>query len=611
MSRVPHAFPILRTFDTRILIASLALLLLALPAQAQWTNQANVNTVVSTTIDYPHVNQVVAGPSSGSFVLWSTLWAGGSVYLQFIDSAGVRQVNDELVAGTGYYPVMVADGSGGVIVAWIDGSSKMRAQKYDASLNAQWAGSTLLASSGVASDPAITTDGSGGAIVSWTHRTSSNSQADIHAQHVNASGVQQWNTTTGYVVVALSTNERRSAIAPGSAGGDAFVVWEDGRAGTSNNDIWARYIDPSGTGTWPVEQPVVNAPYSQLRPKVIADGSGGAVVAWQDSRNGLGELYAQRLTSTGLHSWSPWNGVLVGDGVYSLGYDLGSNGSGGAVLAWSSYSDIKYQELDSTGAKQWGSAGLALTSGSTLTNQRINPSLADDGTGGAVVAWNTMSKINSNVGDIYAQYVDPSTGAAWTAGGLVVSNATGAQHNPDVSASSECPAKVVWNDYRTSTGDMYIQRIKCPGVLGLVSGGGVLVAHEHAHELQVHETGEIGVGTGTIDDLELVDYLSDIDFEMVFDPKVIRVREVMPGTLEGLEVEIDGEAGIVRLRAAGGEAGPGSRLFTLVVEGVADGTTALAYTRASAGKEVFVGTVASVLTVGRGEGGSEGGDSDR
>lgn len=77
------------------------------------------------------------------------------------------------------------------------------------------------------------------------------------------------------------------------------------------------------------------------------------------------------------------------------------------------------------------------------------PALHADGAGGAVVAWQTASKTSGSVGDIYAQYVEAGTGAAWSAGGLVVSNASDAQHYPDVVSDAECPAKISWSDYRT------------------------------------------------------------------------------------------------------------------------------------------------------------------
>ncbi|MEO1366587.1 MAG: hypothetical protein AAFX50_05385, partial [Acidobacteriota bacterium] len=378
---------------SRLRTALLATALVAAPASAQWTSDTTVNTEVSFATANTVETQIVKGPSNGTFVLWDTVWAGGQVYLQYVNSSGFRMPIDEQVTNNGYDPVMASDGAGGVVVAWRDASTQLLyAARYDSGLNPTW-GPNLLTFSGQVAHIAIIGDGAGGAIVSWSHRASFSSKYDIRSQRVDASGAPQW-TAGGFQVTNLSgSHQRLSGLTAGGAGGDAFIAWVDERTG--NPDIWVRYVDESGGGTWAVEQPVVTAIHPQRRPQLVGDGAGGAIIAWQDDRNGLGEPFAQRINASGLHLWSPWNGIRVGDGgIYSGGWELGSDGAGGAVMAWSSNLDIRYQQITAAGSLFWGVDGLPVTSGAGLFNQRVQPAIAPDGAGGAVIAWGTAHKTN-------------------------------------------------------------------------------------------------------------------------------------------------------------------------------------------------------------------------
>lgn len=50
---------------------------------------------------------------------------------------------------------------------------------------------------------------------------------------------------------------------------------------------------------------------SQQLPSSIPDGAGGAIVAWQDYRNGAtGDIYVQRVDASGLPQWTA-DGVAV------------------------------------------------------------------------------------------------------------------------------------------------------------------------------------------------------------------------------------------------------------------------------------------------------------
>ena len=49
---------------------------------------------------------------------------------------------------------------------------------------------------------------------------------------------------------------------------------------------------------------------NQLYPVIASDGSGGAIIAWQDTRSGNNDIYARRITVNGDTLWAA-DGVAV------------------------------------------------------------------------------------------------------------------------------------------------------------------------------------------------------------------------------------------------------------------------------------------------------------
>jgi hypothetical protein len=66
-------------------------------------------------------------------------------------------------------------------------------------------------------------------------------------------------------------------------------------------DIYAQRISSSGAIQWSADDGVAicKAGYSQWHPTIISDGSGGAIITWQDGRSGNYDIYAQRIYKDG------------------------------------------------------------------------------------------------------------------------------------------------------------------------------------------------------------------------------------------------------------------------------------------------------------------------
>jgi hypothetical protein len=87
----------------------------------------------------------------------------------------------------------------------------------------------------------------------------------------------------------------------GDGSGGAVVAWKDLRSG-SNFDIYAQHVQAAGIvdPAWPTDGRALCTAIDDQDGQVIAsDGAGGAVVAWNDGRGESIDVYASRVVSTG------------------------------------------------------------------------------------------------------------------------------------------------------------------------------------------------------------------------------------------------------------------------------------------------------------------------
>jgi len=77
--------------------------------------------------------------------------------------------------------------------------------------------------------------------------------------------------------------------------------------------------------------------YDQINPKIVSDGAGGALMTWEDFRNGVtSDIYAQRVSVTGVVA-TGWNvngvAICVSAGNQSHPQII-SDSSNGAIITW-------------------------------------------------------------------------------------------------------------------------------------------------------------------------------------------------------------------------------------------------------------------------------------
>jgi len=172
-------------------------------------------------------------------------------------------------------------------------------------------------------------------------------------------------------------------------------------------------------------------------------------------------------------SWSPDTSIntpisLAADDQASV--VIAEDGAGGAVMAWtdyrnSSYRDIYAQAVDTTGAVQWTADGVAV---STATQTQYNPIIIGDGSGGAIIFW-ADKRNDPEPYSLYAQHIDVNGNAQWAADGVLVAATPG--YIPSVASDGAGGAIVTWSD---NTNKVFAQRINAAGEFW--AGGAELIS---------------------------------------------------------------------------------------------------------------------------------------
>jgi hypothetical protein len=374
------------------------------------------------------------------------------------------------------WPFVMGDGAGGVFIAWSDQRDSagtgfdIYMQRLDASGIPMWMsnGVAVCTAPGHQYAPQLIADVGGGVIMTWSdHRTG---LAQVYAQRVDGSGVRSW--APGGVPLSSTPyyhylNESHyPCIIPDGEGG-AIVTWGQVITGT-NEDIYAQRIDSTGVLLWgPTGVPVCTAVTFQLYPMIIADGAGGAIIAWEDFRDyPTGHIYAQRLGPDGSRRWTA-NGVLAS----RLGGDqrapvLVTDGAQGAIIANEDFPNayIFAQRIDAGGSLRWGAEGVRV---SALAPTHL-PFVASDQVGGAIIGFklSAQSPSGTSLSDAYAQRVDADGDTLWGSNGAALSTADRGQNiwgfAPDLAGG----AIGVWTDSRRQApdaNDLYAQHLDATG----------------------------------------------------------------------------------------------------------------------------------------------------
>src|SRR3989304_7077001 len=201
---------------------------------------------------------------------------------------------------------------------------------------------------------------------------------------------------------------------------------------------------------------ICTTPGQQSSLQIVSDGAGGAIIAWEDTRNVHFDIYAQRIDAHGNVLW-------IKDGIPVCAVDnaqnspcIATDGAGGAVIIWqdfrTNYADLCAQRINKNGELLWAKDAVLVcgTSGSQSA-----PVVVNDGVGGVIVVWQDFRRTYA---DIYAQRVDGSGKTAWERSGIALCNAPGHESFPVITGNGAEGAIVAWVDTRNGNNDVFAQQ---------------------------------------------------------------------------------------------------------------------------------------------------------
>ena len=259
------------------------------------------------------------------------------------------------------------DGAGGAIASWYDyrsGGADLYAARVTLAAGLPWTGSGVAVTSAqkfggsYQSDyRGIAPDGSGGALLAWADgRLSGTFRYDLFVERLSSTGAALWGGG-GHAVTSLNTDFTDLHTVPDNKGG-MYLAWEDSR--TNPQLLYVQRVDGVGSPRWTTNGiAVANAPADgAFALDAIADGAGGMIVSWTNIHVGGTNLYAQRYNVNGSALWGA-GGMLVEDASSAYFFPrLVADGTGGAVVGFHDYRsstgnqyEAKAQKLDRFGVR--------------------------------------------------------------------------------------------------------------------------------------------------------------------------------------------------------------------------------------------------------------------
>ena len=366
--------------------------------------------------------------SNNAIVSWqddrSSPGSADDIYAQKIDSNGVVQwaANGVLICsavGKQDKTWIISDGAGGAIIAWEDarmdvagGTEDIYAQRINSAGVPQWTANGVVICNAVDRQKEIhmVEDGVGGAILVWRDDRNAGVQ-DIYAQRVNSAGVVQW-TANGVVICNDVNDQNKPRITTDGTIGGGIITWADKRGAGGKEDIYAQRTNAAGIVQWAANGVVIcNAVDVQKRPVIASDSYGGAVIAWEDSRTGTEDVYAQRVDSNGTIHWTVNGNVVSNAADVQKRVDISEANNGKVLLVWEDartggVEDIYSQVIDTAGTMLGTANGIAV---STAADVQKKPFVFRSGTTDWITIWqDDRNKAVTGNTDWYAQGLNPT-----------------------------------------------------------------------------------------------------------------------------------------------------------------------------------------------------------
>lgn len=300
-----------------------------------------------------------------------------------------------------------AGSDGSLFVAWTDndrsaGSRFLVVAKVLRDGSVAWSKELGRQEKGWLLGPALSPDLAGGAYLAFRHM-----DRGVMVHSFSTLGEPRW--PEGLDLFDQGGYKTAPAMTADGAGG-AIVLWEDGRNGTM--DVYAQRVSERGPLWKPEGVPVAKEDGNQWTPQAAPDGQGGAYALWIDDNKGSRwQVELQRLDSEG-RLQLPLSGLVVSQSSEKQYKPmLAADGSGGAFVGWleNGYGQFQLlgQRFGASGKRAWSETGAKAVDSAPFKDE---PQIAPDGQGGLFFAWRSPE---GAAWDVRAARLDARGRPAW------------------------------------------------------------------------------------------------------------------------------------------------------------------------------------------------------
>ena len=313
---------------------------------------------------------LIADGAGGVVAVWSIGSLQGDIYAQRLNASGVVQwgANAKAICldpNDQVSPVVQRSGAGNFVFAWEDGRAAFRTQIFGQSVNpagtTQWTlnGRLLAGSADNALNPMLVPMGASNCLM--FRDADSAGVGDIRGQLLDPTGVPLW-PAAGLHMFPEGVSGLLGAATDQLGGAFLVAQQQDPQSGLSPL-VAQRVVNGGsllhGLAGWRVSSILSN----QIQVAMIPDNAGGAILTWFDDARGLPGVFdicAQRMAGDGSELWSAAGIPVCRQPNTGPGLALTADGSGGAVMAWSDTRNSPSADVYAQGVDAAGQLGVGL-----------------------------------------------------------------------------------------------------------------------------------------------------------------------------------------------------------------------------------------------------------